>query len=90
MFYAIQGELNRIDKVTGETDFSGNMANMGQRMANSFNPNLDLYNGSSSMSAGLNLTINIESVDNEERIQQIVRAVETALKFDNETAGRSV
>ena len=90
MFYAMQGELARIDKVTDEADFSDNITSMGQSMANSFNPNLDFYGNGSSAGAGMNLTINIESVDSEDRINQIVRAVEEALAFDNETAGRNV
>ena len=90
MFYAMQGELNRIDKVTDEADFSDNITSMGQSMANSFNPNLDFYGNSSGSGAGMNLTINIESVESEDRINQIVRAVEEALRFDNETAGRNV
>ena len=59
-------------------------------MANSFNPNLDIYGNGASVGAGMNLTINIDSVDSEDRINQIVRAVEEALRFDNETAGRNV
>ena len=90
MFYAMQGELARIEKVTDEADFSDNISSMGQSMANSFNPNLDFYGNSSGSGAGMNLTINIESVDSEDRINQIVRAVEEALAFDNETAGRNV
>ena len=83
-------ELGRIEKSTSEADFSDNMSRIGQGMVNSFNPDLNMGSTDAGMGAGLNLTINIESVDNEDRIQEIVRAVEQALAFDNETAGRSV
>jgi len=49
-------------------------------------------NGTGSNSVGFNPTINIEigSVDNDERINEIVEAVTKALKWNNITAGRTV
>ena len=86
MFYMIEGEFNRIDDLTRKTNFD--TGSIGQSMVDNFNPSL---NGPGVQGAsGNNITINIDNVDNEERIQQIVRAVEEALKFDNLKAGRSV
>lgn len=82
------GELKAMEDAPGKYDIAGGMTDVGSSMVQSFNPNI----GSSS--AGVigtnNITINIESVDNEDRIQEIVNAVEQALKFDNLTAGRTV
>jgi hypothetical protein len=86
MFYMIEGEFNRIDDLTRKTNFD--TGSIGQSMVDNFNPSL---NGPGVQGAsGNNITINIDNVDNEERIQQIVNAVEEALKFDNLKAGRSV
>ena len=90
MYYMIEGELGRIDDLTGKADFTSNMNNIGQGMVSGFNPDLQTGNAAMIGSSGNNITINIENVDNEERIKQIVKAVEDALRFDNETAGRTV
>lgn len=87
MYEAFVGELEAMEKAPGQFDLSGGIAAASSSMVNSFNPNI----GSSG--AGVigtnNITINIESVDNEDRIQEIVEAVEEALAFDNLTAGRT-
>ena len=89
MFYMVEGEFNRIDDLTKKTRFD--TAGIGQGMVDSFNPNLQTGNNDIiTGNGGNNITINIENVDNEERIQQIVQAVEEALKFDSLTAGRTV
>lgn len=89
MYYMVEGEFNRIDDLTKKTNFD--TGSIGQSMVDSFNPSLQTGNASLTNGAtGNNITINIDSVDNEERIQQIVRAVEDALKFDNVKAGRTV
>lgn len=88
MYDMFTGELKAMEDAPGKYDIAGGMADAGSSMVKSFNPNI----GTSS--AGVigtnNITINIESVDNEDRIQEIVKAVEEALKFDNLTAGRTV
>ena len=87
MYDMFTGELAEMEKAPGKYDISGGMADAGSSMVNSFNPNI-----ASSNVAGIgtnNITINIESVDNEDRIQEIVNAVEEALSFDNLTAGRT-
>ena len=88
MFYMIEGEFNRIDDLTKKTNFD--TGSIGQQMVDNFNPSLNANADGSTGATGNNITINIENVDNEERIQQIVKAVEDALKFDNLTAGRTV
>ena len=87
MFYMIEGEFNRIDDLTKKTNFD--TGSIGQQMVDNFNPNFNASADGSTGATGNNITINIENVDNEERIQQIVKAVEDALKFDNLTAGRT-
>jgi hypothetical protein len=59
-------------------------------MVDSFNPSLQTSNSGMVNGNGNNITINIDNVDSQERINQIVKAVEDALAFDNVTAGRSV
>jgi len=88
MYEALVGELSAMEDAPRKYDLSGGMADAGSSMVQSFNPNLQ---GSSAGVVGTNnITINIESVDNEDRIQEIVKAVEEALAFDNLTAGRTV
>lgn len=88
MYEAFTGELKAMEDAPKKFDFGGGMSDVGSSMVESFNPNM----GSSS--AGVigtnNIIINIGSVDNEEKIQEIVDAVEDALAFDNLTAGRTV
>ena len=86
MFYMIEGEFNRIDNLTKKTEFD--TGNIGRNMVDNFNPSLNA-NGQTTGGTN-NITINIDSVDSEDRIQEIVKAVEKALAFDNKTAGRSV
>lgn len=87
MYDMFTGELAAMEKAPGQYDLSGGMKDAGSSMANAFNPNLE--NSSTGIIGTNNITINIESVDNEDRIQEIVEAVEEALKFDNLTAGRT-
>lgn len=88
MYEAFTGELEAMEKAPSQYDLS--MKSVGQGMVDSFNPNLATSNNGTLQPSGNNITINIESVDNEERIQQIIQAVEDALAFDNLTAGRTV
>lgn len=83
------GELSAMEKAPSEYDLSGGMKTAGASMVDAFNPNIS-NSGSIGVAGTNNITINIESVDNEDRIQEIVKAVEEALKFDNVTAGRTV
>lgn len=89
MFYMVEGEFNRIDDLTKKTSFD--TSRIGQGMVDSFNPNLQTGNNDIlTGNGGNNITINIDNVDSKDRIQQIVQAVEDALKFDNLKAGRTV
>jgi hypothetical protein len=87
MFYMVEGEFKRIDDLTQKTNFD--TGSIGEQMVDSFNPSLQTSN-QGVVAGGNNITINIDNVDSQERINQIVKAVEDALAFDNVTAGRSV
>lgn len=87
MYDHFVGELSAMEKAPNDFDLSGGMKTAGSSMVNAFKPNLG--SSSTGVVGTNNITINIESVDNEERIQEIVDAVEEALKFDNLTAGRT-
>lgn len=89
MYEHLTGELAAMKNATEQYDLSGGMKNAGSSMVNAFNPNIS-NSGSTGVVGTNNITINIESVDNEDRIQEIVEAVEEALRFDNVTAGRTV
>lgn len=89
MYEALIGELSAMEKAPEQYDFSGGMKTAGASMVNAFNPNIGSSDSNGVVGTN-NITINIESVDNEDRIQEIVEAVEEALKFDNVTAGRTV
>jgi hypothetical protein len=88
MFYMVEGEFKRIDDLTRKTNFD--TGSIGEQMVDSFNPSLQTSNSGMVNGNGNNITINIDNVDSQERINQIVKAVEDALAFDNVTAGRSV
>lgn len=83
---AMTKELDWTEKAILNSNLRDTSAMLGSDISNSFNPDLNGNMGG----YGNNITINIDNVDNEERIQQIVKAVEQALKFDNKTAGRTV
>lgn len=88
MYDMFTGELAAMEDAPGKYDIAGGMANLGSGMVKNFNPNIG--SSSTGVIGTNNITINIESVDNEDRIQEIVKAVEEALAFDNLTAGRTV
>lgn len=88
MFYMVEGEFKRIDDLTEKTSFD--TGSIGKNMVDNFNPNLSTSNGSIGEGASITNVFNIDSVDNEDRINELVKAVEKALQFDNATAGRSV
>lgn len=79
-------ELDWTEKAMLDSNLSDTSAMLGSDISNSFNPDMNGNGGG----YGNNITINIENVDNEDRIQQIVEAVEQALAFDNLKAGRTV
>ena len=89
MFDMIEGEMNYMKGAVTGSGLESDISNLGEGMVSSFNPNLSTDNAGLG-TGGNNITINIDNVDSEDRIQQIVQAVEDALKFDNLTAGRSV
>ena len=96
MYDAFYGEIDEMDKVS--EDFSKSipvtMGTAGKNMVDSFNPNLnDTLNGnvvSGSYGNTINLNLEIGSVDNEKRIQEIVEAVRRELNWNNKTAGRTI
>ena len=95
MQVALLGELEdtgkRIPKAS--QGMISNISRAGTDITNSFNPELGVTTGSNSLTGGVGgVTINLEigSVDNEERINEIVDAVRRALAWDNKTAGRTV
>lgn len=87
MYDMFTGELKAMENAPGKYDIAGGMVDAGSSMVKSFNPNIG--SSSTGVIGTNNITINIESVDNEDRIQEIVKAVEEALAFDNLTAGRT-
>lgn len=91
IFSAMENELDWTEGLIEKHGLSDTTAALGSDLSSNFNPQLPV-NNSTGLGGGStnNITINIESVDNEDRIQEIVDAVEEALKFDNVTAGRTV
>lgn len=91
IFEAMNNELDWTEDAIYKSSLNDAGASLGANIGEGFNPNLATGNSTvMGGTSGNNITINIDSVDNEERIQQIVNAVEEALKFDNLKAGRSV
>ena len=90
IYEAMKNEIEWTHGLMQNNSLTTDSANMGAGIVNSFNPNLQTSNAGVTAGLGNNITINIDSVDSEARIQQIVKAVEDALAFDNLTAGRSV
>lgn len=104
MFYAIEGELERIEDLpeSMESGITRRITTLGSNITDNFNPTLDLgYEDTAN--AGINnisnnsntqgmrdLIINIDSVDSRDRVQEIVDEIRRQLNFDNKTAGRSV
>jgi hypothetical protein len=86
---AMENELDWTEQAIEKHGLVDTTANLGSEMASNFNPNLNAEADGTS-TGGNTFNINIENVDSEERIQQIIDAVEEALKWDNLTAGRSV
>ena len=87
---AMENELNWTQEAIEKHDLANTTKTLGADMASGFNPSLGVNGSTVSGASGNNITINIESVDSQERINQIVQAVEDALKFDNLKAGRTV
>lgn len=91
IFEAMNNELDWTEDAIYKSSLNDAGASLGANIGEGFNPNLQTGNSTvMGGTSGNNITINIDSVDNEERIQQIVNAVAEALKFDNLKAGRSV
>ena len=85
---AMENELDWTKEAIEKHSLADTTAALGSDLSSNFNPQLPLNSNSGGLTN--NISINIESVDNEDRIQEIVDAVEEALKFDNLTAGRTV
>ena len=89
MFDMIEGEMNYMKGAITGSGLESDISTLGEGMVSGFNPDLSTSNGAIGTN-GNNITINIDNVDSEDRIRQIVQAVEDALAFDNLTAGRTV
>ena len=94
MQVALLGELEDTGKriPRASQGMISNISRAGTDITNSFNPELGVNTGDNSISGVGGITINLEigSVDNEDRINEIVDAVRRALAWDNKTAGRTV
>ena len=102
MYWMFEGELTRLKNAP--EDMAGGITksvhDLGTSMVDSFNPelsydvsgNASLINAVESGSSARfgDVIINVGSVDNEDRIQEIVTAVRRELNWNNLTAGRSV
>lgn len=90
IFGAMENELDWTEGLIEKHGLTDTTAALGSDLSSNFNPKLAVNGASYNGGSTNNITINIESVDNEDRIQEIVEAVEKALQFDNLTAGRTV
>ena len=93
---AMRQELEWTEEAVEGSNLSKTTASLGNDLSNSFNPNFETgtVNGilGSTGRAGQVVNINLEigSVDDEKRIDEIVDAVRKALAWNNKTAGRTV
>ena len=93
---AMRQELEWTEEAVEGSNLSKTTASLGNDLSTSFNPNFETgtVNGilGSTGRAGQVVNINLEigSVDNEKRIDEIVDAVRKALAWNNKTAGRTV
>ena len=104
MFYMFEGELERLDKLPGDMahTITRNVSTLGEGIVDSFNPLIafdDTLNGSVSSSVSsrgsnapnvINLNIEVGTVDNDDRVREIVDAVRRELSWNNKTAGRTI
>ena len=99
-----EGELERLDKLPGDMahTITRNVSTLGEGIVDSFNPLIafdDTLNGSVSSSVSsrgsnapnvINLNIEVGTVDNDDRVREIVDAVRRELSWNNKTAGRTI
>ena len=83
---AMQKELDWTSEAIYDSDLAKDTAKLGASMTNSFNPSIT----GGSVGGGIVLNVEVGSVDNEDRIQEIVDAIRRELSWNNTTAGRSV
>ena len=102
IYHALENELDWSEDLINKSSLSNSAATLGKNIVKEFgNPSLgvgvdtsnasltNLANGSVGNQT-INLTLEIGSVDNEKRIQEIVEAVRRELRWNNKTAGRGV
>lgn len=102
IYHALENELDWSEDLINKSSLSNSAATLGKNIVKEFgNPSLgvgvdtanasltNLANGSVGNQT-INLTLEIGSVDNEKRIQEIVEAVRRELRWNNKTAGRRV
>lgn len=96
MFYMMEGELERIEDLPEDmqSGITRNVRYLGEGIVDSFHPNLNgTLNGnvaSGSYGNTINLNLEIGSVDNEERVREIIDVIRRELNWNNKTAGRGV
>lgn len=102
IYHALENELDWSEDLINKSSLSNSAATLGKNIVKEFgNPSLgvgvdtanasltNLANGSVGNQT-INLTLEIGSVDNEKRIQEIVEAVRRELRWNNKTSGRGV
>ena len=102
IYHALENELDWSEDLINKSSLSNSAATLGKNIVKEFgNPSLgvgvdtsnasltNLANGSVGNQT-INLTLEIGSVDNEKRIQEIVEAVRRELNWNNKTAGRTI
>lgn len=95
MYWTLQGEFQRINDLPEnmEDSITGNVANLGQNIGNSFNPNMELGNTGFNGEMGANQINNFYFedivIDNEDRMKKIMDYITREMYWNNKTAGRT-
>ena len=93
MYDAFKGELDAMQSIADahSRTLPSTINTMGSGIVNGFDTT-SINGGNGGVAGAGNVTINLEigSVDNDDRVNEIVEAVRKALNWDNRTAGRTV
>ena len=93
MYYKFKEELDAMQSIADNHSkaLPGTINSMGSGIVNGFDTgNLNTSNNNVGGYGGVTINLEIGSVDNEDRVNEIVEAVRKALDWDNRTAGRTV
>ena len=94
MYDAFYGELTAMENIakTSSRRLPATIGSMGSSMVGNFDvANGFIPDGSSGVNGQtINLSVNVGTVDNDDRVRQIVDAVRRELNWDNVTAGRTI